>query len=302
VYEDELHMHQRTRGRSSHEKARKSVKEQVRAATEKETIIPIHYDAQKRSAPEYRKRIVDEKIKYHSDDSSLLPDTATKQALFADNRETDEDFSAETITEHKIKIAKEDDVVPVAFTKTEKSEIKWNGTIVIKPLEEEGAEASLSSDTAPGTLHLHIHEEQRLTRPSVTRTEEVHDSLAIKDRFLTRLNQAHDLNHGDTSEEMIFDTVTAPGASRVSQNPSKIARHSMPSKKSYSLGIRMLVLLSFFAFYVLPTLFIENTISYSQGVSSTKTPPVLISKYGFTLPSTQDTNASTVISSVRDMF
>lgn len=303
VYEDELHMHQRTRGRSSHEKARKSVKEQVRAATEQEVIIPIHH-ASERRAPEYRKRIINEKIQYHADDSNLFPKTALKHLSFDAGSAVDEDLSSEKTTEHKLKIDKDDDVRPVAFTKTEKPEIKWNGTIVIKPLEEEGGESSQSSDTAPGTVRLAVHEEDaRLTHPTITGREEIHDPLAIKERFLTRLNQAHDLNTDDTAEEVASNTTAAYRKPRDTQNRTKITHHSVAiRKKSYSWGFGAMAMLSFLAFYILPTLFLENTISYSQGTSSTKTPPVMISKYGLTLPNALDTNAGNIISSIRDIL
>lgn len=300
VHFDELHSHQRTRGRSSHEKARKAVKEHLLAGNEQETNIPIHI-AHSSSVPEYRKRIVNAEIRYHNDDRELLPRTSAIHLSLPNDIPNNKAEEISISSEQKLKI-EESDGTPVAFKKTEKPEIKWNGTIVVEPLEDVAEEVSPQRrDTAPGTLHLHIHEEEaRLTRPAMSVEEDIHDPLAIKERFLTRLNKAHDFNDVEVSREET-SVPAQVGHQRWAKDRVLKAIKPAPVKQS-GLGLQVAMVLGVFLFYIASTVLVENRLGYVGGISSTKTSPVYVTEFGISSFGSLKNNASNVISSTRDIF
>lgn len=295
VHEEELHAHQRTRGRSSHEKARKAVKDHITTVNGSEITIPIHII--KGSAPEYRKRLLEQEIRYHRDDSELLPNATAVhlKATSSDDRDI-----AQTLTvnsEKKISI-KDTDESSVKFNTAEKQEIKWNGTIVIEPLEDTSTslgdgEYKKSASTAVSTLHLNVKDHERATTPHINVTHEVHDRLAIKERFLTRLNQAHDFN--EVSKVKPEDTIQKLPLVQKQPTPVKPVMVQMPSVVT-PLCVGVCCLALFFA----TTVFLQKVIEFTPGGGSTNSAGSFTSRY--TLASLQHAKTTVIhtISTIRD--
>lgn len=195
VAADEITDHRRTRGRSSHEKVRQNIQEQLTA--NQETNIPIR---NLNTAP-HRKHLLGAEVTYHKDDSELIPTiTSVKVAVASNDREEVVSTNVEGGgTSHHLSVEAKDTEkdVPV-FKPAEKAEVKWNGTIVVEPLETE-AESSVSdtrkNNTVPTERHVKMKSEnERNNKPNLVISDVSTDPLEAKKRFLERMNLAHELN------------------------------------------------------------------------------------------------------------
>ncbi len=295
VHEGELRDHQRTRGRSSHEKARKAVKEHITTGIESEVRIPIHIV--QGSSPEYRKRLLEQEIRYHRDDSELLPNTTPVHitAVSSDNRDTDHKLAISSEQKLEVENTEESSVL---FNTKEKQEIQWNGTIVLQPLEDTttslGDSGYKSSATALSTVHLRVKDSEHATKPHVTLTQKVHDPLAVQERFLTRVNKAHDFNE-------VFEV---PLNEKSRQTPKieerRSARVAPTASPAESIVIPLLAGAGCLVFFLATTLFLQNIIEYVPSTSSSNTAGIFTSKY--TLSSVENVKMILLytISAIRD--
>jgi hypothetical protein len=93
-----------------------------------------------------------------------------------------------------VAVAEEEDV-QVKFNTSEPKEVKWNGTIVVSPIEEQQTVEEPKRSTYPLEKHLHFKtEKERNNKVNIDVSDVAHDPLDAQKRFLERMNLAHDLN------------------------------------------------------------------------------------------------------------
>lgn len=283
---DELLAHRQSRGRSSHEKAKKAFKKEV-AALEGETRIPIH-----REHTGVRKRIVSEHITYHTDEAELMPTPVAMRASSTPDKGS----------EQKLLVKKDADEHPVKFNAAEKPEIKWNGTIVVQSLADQSAEDEITNSnkgkTAPLTRHIHIRNAGKATPVEVLASELPQDSLLQQERFLTRVNRAHDLN---TLETALIKSEAMPEASMASSNApiQAIVAFSRVHTWTYNLlliGFSVVVIISLSSFFL-----VQNSVYLSATDGNNSVPYY---QKGFSVSTVVElkNNTNLFISSIRDMF
>jgi hypothetical protein len=194
VAQDEIHNHRRSKGRSSHEKVRQNVKEQIRSS-EQEVTVPVRIS----HTPLRHKRLLETQVSYHRDDSDLIPlANASDGAAHIEVQSRDREAQVSLNTgEHHVGIDQANtSQEPSTFAPTAKAEIKWNGTIVVEPLEKEVEEPlGNESGIAPLERHIRIHlGNERNIKPNLVISDVSNDPLETKKRFLERMNLAHALN------------------------------------------------------------------------------------------------------------
>lgn len=198
VRESEITEHRRTRGRSSATKVREAVRKAV--------IETGH--ARPSAQPEYRRRLLAHSVKYHSDDSELLPQLESRHLdIKSSDRETTITPKSETGV---IVTSEEDHESTLHAVRSDHSDIKWNGTIVVSALDE--PQESVEDDKSEKEAHIKpkITDGGRSVAVRVAkRTEEIPEAelpqaeMASEEApqsrkevpaFIDRLNHAHILN------------------------------------------------------------------------------------------------------------
>lgn len=119
--------HKRSKVRSNATKTKQSLIAELKVHTEsnKSTPVPMHplY-----SAPAYRTRLMAAEVRYETDNNSLIPRVRDAEGA-----------------QHQIPVQKSVDIIseeetPVEVAEPQKEEIKWNGTIVVAPVESDEEE------------------------------------------------------------------------------------------------------------------------------------------------------------------
>lgn len=264
VAADEINDHRRTRGRSSHEKVRQNVKEQLSDA--QETNIPIRHP----NSGLHRKRLLGAAVTYHNDDAELIPTIAVKVV----SNDTEEVVSTNhdgQRTHHLDVLEKDTEKDVPVFTPAKKSEVKWNGTIVVEPLENEAdtvESASQKSATAPIERHVKIYsEKERNNKPNLVISDVSSDPLEAKKRFLERMNLAHALNT-QVPQDTETKTLNAARKERVSPRiqPQAEVAIDRPQPQSHAKHRFASLTLSATAavgiFFLVATTFIESSSEY----------------------------------------
>jgi hypothetical protein len=280
---DELLAHRQTRGRSSHEKAKKAFKKEV-AAIEGETRIPIsieHTGA--------RKRLISEHITYHTDEAALMPATVAT-------------YTPENIPEQKLQVTKDAEERPVKFNTEEKPEIKWNGTIVVKSLNEavdDEITSNSKAKTSPLTRHVHIRNTEKTTAIDVAAAVLPQDPLLQRERFLSRLNRAHDLN---TLEAALVSK--QGGTHTEADEDGAVVQNKWLSTDSvhawvYNLSVAAV---SLFLVVVLSGFILEQNSIYIADNSGNNNSPYYQKGLSIATINEMKNNSLTTISAIRDMF
>lgn len=275
VAADEIQDHRRTRGRSSHEKVRQNVQEQLSA--NQETNIPIR---NLNTAP-HRRHLLQANVTYHKDESELIPTVTSVNVTVASSDKEEviethgEGGKAHHLTVHEKDTEKD---VPV-FKPAEKGEVKWNGTIVVEPLETEAekAESDYSkSNTVPTERHVKMRsEKERNNKPNLVISDVSSDPLEAKKKFLERMNLAHELNAPIPRQA---ETRAVPAAKKGEKNrgiqrpleTTLIRRpetHSNHRFAALTLGSVAVVGL----FFLVATTFLESSSEYKAASGTEKT-------------------------------
>ncbi|MFM2374245.1 MAG: hypothetical protein RLZZ234_240 [Candidatus Parcubacteria bacterium] len=196
VVRDEITAHKRTRGRSTYEKTRQAVKAAI-VDSAGETAIPIH----RGSTSAYRARLTAPAVKYHADETALIPEVATvvpPSRHMHVRTSTPRESVVELNNTHTEHLTVDEEGNLVQFNKTAPREVVWNGTIVVSSLEEqEVASPTLAPTKNVSSLERHLRvyrEQERNSKVNLGITSTAHDPLEEKARFLERMNLAHDFN------------------------------------------------------------------------------------------------------------
>ena len=278
---DELLAHRQTRGRSSFEKAKKAFKKEV-VALEGETRIPINL-----GHTGVRKRLVSEHITYQSDEAELIP---TKVAI----------TTPQEVPEQKILVKKDADERAVKFNTEEKPEIQWNGTIVVQPLQEAEDEitSNTKSDTAPLTRHVHVRNTEKMTTVAISATESLQDPLLQRERFLSKVNRAHDLNSLEAALEK-----KSLGETEQSHIPASVQRKTAGIHPLHTwIYNASLVLFISLVCVGISGVFIEHRSVYISGTDTNNNIPFYQKGLSFATAKEIQNNTLATISNIRDMF
>ena len=291
VLEDQLFDHRRTRGRSTSAKLKESVKEEI--SRQKETVVaPAAYQ------PEYRKRLLDHNIKYHTDTEELLPQVSQehKVTLEAVHIAIATEDTTEKITptiEQKLKIKTSDEEQVVGFAKTEPREIKWNGTIVVSPLESIADEPDIEREISVQEGHssekaevqIHPALDERASRKIPIHRGISDRMLPGRERFLVKLNQAHALNEENAPEVAKLVTAVTPDGI-----------------ESPILGKLPFILAgATFVCFIAASIFLQNIIRYDSGNGEVGSQALLHSGYGISSMGNVTSGFQNAVSSIRDM-
>jgi len=276
---DELLAHRQTRGRSSHVKAKKAFKKEV-AAIEGETRIPITIEH-----TGLRKRLVDEQITYHRDEAELIP------------RGREETEVVEPASK-KIVVEKDSNERAVSFNTAEKPEIKWNGTIVIESLNNTANDEITSSTkvkTSPLTRHIHLRDKEKAVHVDLSAAQAPQDPLLQRERFLNRVNRAHDLNTLESA--LTPQTETAPKeVQRDEQAGAAWKKYLWAIRKGVTICIVLMLTVGLSSF------FIEKNALYIAGTDGNVGTPYYQKGWSVATAKEMKSNTLMLISSIRDIF
>ena len=205
---------------------------------------------------------------------------------------------AEEFISQKIVVTKDSKERAVSFNTAEKPEIKWNGTIVVESLSSESNDeitSTTGTKTAPLTRHIHVHDKDRAVQVELSSKEMPQDPLLQRERFLNRVNRAHDLNTLETA----LTTQAQPVTKEVKPLGSEIKEESKLFRTIYSGAITcvllMWVIAPFCAIIQRNTYYINGT----DGQTGTS-----YYQRGFSLTSAEEIKNNTVslISNIRDIL
>lgn len=150
VNEREIHSHRRTRGRHTVAKVRESVKQEI--AT-KSTPTP-----RTSPSPAFAHHLLEHEVTYHTDDSEIIPSLKSRHVTIESH---DTEVSVVTDHEKELSVQSEQENTKLKPTRTEEPEVKWNGTIVVSPLEEE--DVVTEANESKEALHISPDHEHRVT-------------------------------------------------------------------------------------------------------------------------------------------
>jgi|GEM_PF-6780177 hypothetical protein len=278
VLYDELIAHRQTRGRSSHEKAKKAFKKEV-AAIDGETRIPITIEH-----TGLRKRLVDEQITYHRDESELIPTSLQGK--------NDEEGSVSK----KIVVEKDSHERPVSFNTAEKPEIKWNGTIVIESLNNtlnDEITSNTKAKTTSLTRHIHLRDKEQVAHVDLSVAESPQDPLLQRERFLNRVNRAHDLNTLESALKTSVEAIPEQSGQSEGKISSRYLRIVTKSLVACTVLILAVGLSSFF---------LEKNALYIAGTDGGVSAPYYQKGWSISSPKEIKNNTMFLISSGRDIF
>jgi hypothetical protein len=201
---------------------------------------------------------------------SIAVDSSDTEEAVTTNHGAPEGQGTHHIT---IPINSKEDGTPV-FKPVEHGEVKWNGTIVVEPLEssfEMNDSDGLKANTVSAERHLKMKlEKERNNKPNLVISDVASDPLDAKRRFLERMNLAHALNartHRPAVQKEAL--VTAPEVYRerahtraiphtphtASQASGKHARHRLFSYAMGAIATAGLV-------FLISSTFLESTSEY----------------------------------------
>lgn len=294
VLADEVHAHRRTRGRSSKEKTRQALQtELAREGGE-------NASAARERLPEYRKHLLGHKISYTSDSHELAPRPAQGHVTVI-SEDTEE--SIDTIGEHNLKIESQEDTEKVSFTKAEKPEVKWNGTIVVSSLPETEAEESAedayredgSSNSKKTGSRIEVIEEDKSEK--VPMRQGYSDSLSeSKERFLSRISAEHE----GAPEARPAARLYPARDHFVDKKAVPAHREILPSLYVSKLPA-LLGTVSVAALFLFANIFIETEIVFVKGSEVKGEGPSVTSTYSVSTLKNVQNNMANSISAIRDM-
>jgi hypothetical protein len=198
---DQVRDHRRSRGRSSKEKTKEQVRHHIHIAHT--THGPLHA-----YRPTHKSTTAHTPITYHNDEEALIP-IVRKDSSLSDSLESTRLRVASSEHETTIPIPEsasdradqvavvEEDGVEKKYTKDQPAAPVWNGTIVVSALGDQKNMVSIptASNHASEAKHLNVSTDSpRNNKRHLTISDVAHDPIEAKQRFLKKMNWAHDLN------------------------------------------------------------------------------------------------------------
>ena len=181
--------HKRSKVRSNSSKTKESLIAELKVHSESNTSTPVSMHPLF-AAPTYRQRLMETEVKYETDVDHLIPTLVSEKSPHT----------------HQIRVQKSIDVLseeetPAEVPELPKEEIKWNGTIVVAPVEEE-TEESLPEE---GT----VETQEAITDVNREAIEESEESVFVPEIMETKATEGRVADFLTVEEQADILGVTA---------------------------------------------------------------------------------------------
>lgn len=297
VLETDLHDHRRTKGRTNTARVQESVRKAISENTEKRALHPT---------PEYRKRLTTEPVRYSTDASDLLPALAPRHIAVV-SKDKEVDVTPSTQQETVVRVTSEESSAHLDAVHVKHHQVKWNGTIVVAPLEDQvevepekvEQHVELLSEDKSERVKIHTEpeqvviettsEEQEMEIPVPVLTAKPSEN-ELAPTFTDRLNHAHILNETSeevtTAEELVAGKLTI---SREVQKPGLVTNMLVGTVAVASI------------IFTAPTLALERVVHIQRDVSGYTERRVMSSSFALISLKTVQAESAVLISSVRNI-